>query len=104
VANIDVLVAIYLGGWLLVTLAGYIASRWFGHRWSPPPHPLLVSALAGAVWPLLLIGLIELSAIAVYANLEAKPEAVWSSSFSGLTRATDRRRQPMWEVRRHGVD
>jgi len=86
VANIDVLVAIYLGGWFLVTLAGYIASRWFGHRWFPPAHPLLGSALAGAVWPLLLIGLIELSAIVVYANLGAKAEAAWPSSSSGLTR------------------
>jgi hypothetical protein len=85
VANIDVLVAVYLGGWLLVTLAGYIAGRWFGHRWSPPAHPLFGSALAGAVWPLLLIGLIELSAIIVYANLGAKPEALWPSSSSGLT-------------------
>jgi hypothetical protein len=66
VANIDVLVAVYLGGWFLVTLAGHVASRWFGHRWSPPAHPLLVSAVAGAVWPLLLIGLIELTSIAVW--------------------------------------
>jgi hypothetical protein len=71
-ANIDVFVAIYLGGWFLVTLAGHIASRWFGHTWSPPAHPLLGSALAGAVWPLLVIGLIEFSAIVVYANRGAK--------------------------------
>jgi hypothetical protein len=86
VANIDVLVAIYLGGWSLVTLAGYITSRWFGHRWSPPAHPLLGSALAGAVWPLLFIGLIEFSSIVVYAHRGAKPEAVWPSSSSRLTR------------------
>jgi hypothetical protein len=86
VANIDVLVAVYLGGWLLVTLAGHVASRWFGHRWSPPAHPLLLSALAGALWPLLLIGLIEFSSIVVYAHRGAKPEAVWPSLSSGLTR------------------
>ena len=74
-ANINVLVAIYLGGWCLVTLAGHVASRWFGHTWSPPAHPLLLSVLAGAVWPLLVIGLIEFSAIVVYANLGAKPES-----------------------------
>jgi hypothetical protein len=77
-------VAVYLGGSFLVTLAGYIASMWFGHRWSPPQHPLLLSALAGAVWPLLLIGLIEFSSIVVYAHRGA--EAVWPSSSSGLTR------------------
>jgi hypothetical protein len=77
VANIDVLVAVYLGGWFLVTLAGHVASRWFGHRWSPPAHPLLVSAVAGAVWPLLLIGLTELSSIVVYVHCWAKPETVW---------------------------
>jgi hypothetical protein len=67
-------------------LAGYIASRLFGHRWSPPQHPLLLSALVGAVWPLLLIGLIEFSSIVVYAHRGAKPEAVWPSSSSGLRR------------------
>jgi hypothetical protein len=66
VANIDAVVAIYLGGWFMVTLAGHVASKWFAHRWSPPAHPLLLSALAGAVWPLLLIGLIELSSIVVW--------------------------------------
>jgi hypothetical protein len=79
VANIDLIVAIYLGGWVLVALAGYIASRWFAHTWSPPAHPLLVSALAGAVWPLLLIGLIEFSSIVVLAHRGAKREA-WLSS------------------------
>lgn len=70
--NIDVLTAIFLGGWSLVTLVGYAASRWFTHRWSPPAHSLLISMLAGAVWPLLLIGLVELASIVVYANVEAK--------------------------------
>ena len=87
VANIDVLVAIYLGGWVLVTLAGYVASRSFGHRWAPPAHPLVLSALAGAVWPLLLIGLIELGSIVVLAHRGAKREAWLSSS-----------RAPIWFV------
>ena len=34
-----------------------------------------IAVLAGAVWPLLVIGLIEFSAIVVYANLGAKPES-----------------------------
>ena len=72
VDNFDVLAVIYLGGWSPVTLIGYAASRWFTRKWSPPAHPLFISVLAGAVWPLSLIGLVELASIVVYAKVEAK--------------------------------
>ena len=70
---VDTLVVIYLGGWMLATLGVYAASRRWNDRRSPAPHPLGVSLFAGAVWPLLLVGLVELSSVIVYAKVQSTP-------------------------------
>jgi hypothetical protein len=67
------LIVIYLGGWLAVTFVAYAAGKRLTDRESPPGHPLLVSLAAGAVWPLLVVGLVELSSIVVYAKVQPKP-------------------------------
>jgi hypothetical protein len=67
------LVAIYICGWLAVTFAAYAAGRRLTDGESPPGHPLLVSVAAGAVWPLLVVGLVELSSIMVFAKVQPKP-------------------------------
>jgi hypothetical protein len=67
------LTVIYLGGWLAVTCAAYAAGRRLMDRESPPVHPLMVSLAAGAVWPLLVVGLVELSSIMVFTRVEPKP-------------------------------
>jgi hypothetical protein len=35
---------------------------------------MLMSVIAGAVWPLLLVGLVELSSVMVYTRVHSKPE------------------------------
>ena len=35
-------------------------------------HPLIVSVVAGAVWPLLVVGLVELSSIMVFTKVPSK--------------------------------
>jgi hypothetical protein len=67
------LIVIYLCGWLAVTFAAYAAGRRLADRESPPDHPLVVSLAAGAVWPLLVVGLVELSSIVVYTKVQPKP-------------------------------
>jgi hypothetical protein len=67
----DTVVVIYLGGWMLATLGAYAASRRWNDRQSPAPHPLWVSVLAGAVWPLLLVGIAELSSFIVYTKVQS---------------------------------
>jgi Na+-transporting NADH:ubiquinone oxidoreductase subunit NqrE len=67
------LILIYLGGWLAVTCAAYAARRRLADRESPPDHPMLVSFAAGAVWPLLVVGLVELSSIMVLTRDQPKP-------------------------------
>lgn len=69
---VDTLVVVYLGGWMVASLGAYAASRRWNDRQSPAPHPLWGSLFAGAVWPLLLVGLVELSPVIVYTKLQSK--------------------------------
>ena len=69
---VGMLVLIYLGGLLPVTFAVYAAGRRLGDRQSPADHPLLVSLVAGVVWPLLVVGLVELSSIIVFTRVQPK--------------------------------
>jgi hypothetical protein len=62
-----------LSGWLAVTFAAYAAGRRLGDRRSPADHPLLVSLAAGVVWPLLVVGVVELSSIMVFTKAQPKP-------------------------------
>lgn len=61
----EVLTVAYAIGWLLTSLGVYAASRRLCVDCPRPDHPIVVSALAGAVWPFVLLGLIEVGAIAV---------------------------------------
>lgn len=65
-------VAIYLGGWLVAALGMYAASRRWNDRQSPAPNPLCVSVLAGAVWPLLIVGIVELSSGILYTKVQSE--------------------------------
>lgn len=68
----DVVVLAYLLGWGLTTLGLVVASRWLQHRWSPPPHPVAVSFLAGGLWPLLLLGAIQFGGLAAGSKVAAE--------------------------------
>jgi hypothetical protein len=70
---VGILVLIYLSGWLPVTIAAYAAGRRLCDRYSPARHPLAVSLVAGALWPLLVVGLVELSSVMVYTKVQSKP-------------------------------
>ena len=67
---VDTLVVIYLGGCMLTILGVYAASRRWNDR-RAAPNPLGVSLFAGAVWPLLLLGLVELGSVIVYAKVQS---------------------------------
>ncbi|TFV61463.1 hypothetical protein E4P42_00765 [Mycobacterium sp. PS03-16] len=55
----------YLAGWWLTSVAVYVAGRRLRADATPPERPLAMSFVAGAVWPLLLLGLVEVGALAV---------------------------------------
>jgi len=66
------MVLIYLSGWLIGTIAAYTAARQLHDRCEPSPHPLCVSVVAGALWPLLLVGLVELSSVVMLTKAQSK--------------------------------
>jgi hypothetical protein len=68
------LMFIYLSGWLVVTIGAYTAARHLNDRREPAPHPLWVSVVAGLLWPLLLVGLVELSSLVVVTKAQSKAE------------------------------
>ena len=68
------MVLIYLSGWLIGTIAAYTAARHLHERCEPSPHPFWVSAVAGALWPLLLAGLVELSSLVLLTKAASKAE------------------------------
>lgn len=70
--ELDVLLASYFCGWVVVTLGLYVAGKRLGERRTAAPHTLRVSVLGGALWPLLLIGVVEASSIVVLTKLGAK--------------------------------
>ena len=70
---VTMLILMYLGGSLVVSCAAYAAGRRLIDREPPPDHPLMVSLAAGAIWPLLVVGLVELSSIIVLTRVQPKP-------------------------------
>ena len=69
---------------MLTTLGVYAASRRSNDGRSQAPNPLGVSLFAGAVWPLLLVGLVQLGFIVVYAKVQSRGVPVQISSSSPL--------------------
>jgi hypothetical protein len=72
---VSVLTIIYLAGWLLVSFAAYAAGKRLTDRQRPANHRfmVLVSVAAGAIWPLLMVGLVELSSVMVLTRVPSKP-------------------------------
>jgi hypothetical protein len=72
---VDMLIVIYLAGLLPVSFATYAAGRHLTDRLAPANHTMTVmlSVAAGAVWPLLVVGLVELSSVMVLTKAPSKP-------------------------------
>lgn len=70
-----VLLVLYGCVWAVVSVALHLAGRRFMDVTSPAPHRLLVSILGGAVWPLVLIGVFEISSVVAYTKVQSRPSA-----------------------------
>jgi hypothetical protein len=62
---------VYLGGWVLTTLATLVASRRLADAPTSPVTTLCLSLLAGLVWPLVIVGVVEYSSVAMYSTAKA---------------------------------
>jgi hypothetical protein len=72
---VGTLIAIYLIGWLPMSVAAYAAGKRLADRKTAPDQPLMmvVSLAAGAIWPLLVVGLVEMSSVMVLTKVPSKP-------------------------------
>jgi hypothetical protein len=63
---------IYVAASAVTAVITFVASRRFGDRSQPAPamDAVFVSVLAGALWPLILLGAVELSSMAAYTTAE----------------------------------
>ena len=66
-------IVIYLGGWIVASLGLYVAGRRLSDEHVPALNQLAVSVAAGAAWPLLVVGLVELSSVVVFTKAQSKP-------------------------------
>ncbi|OBI75106.1 hypothetical protein [Mycobacterium sp. E740] len=69
--DVQMLLEVYLCGWVLVTLGLFVAGTQFADVAFPAQHPLRVAFVGGAVWPLLLLGVAELGSVALYAKMHS---------------------------------
>lgn len=60
----------YTAIWAVVTLATYLVGRRFSND-EQPDHQMLTSVLAGAMWPVVVVGLLEAFAVALMAGSHA---------------------------------
>jgi hypothetical protein len=57
---------VYSAGWVLTTIATYVASRQLADSPTTRLSSSCLSLCAGIVWPLMIVGVVELSSVAVY--------------------------------------
>lgn len=55
----------YVIGWILTSIAMTLAAWRLQDRYEPAPHPTLLSIVAGAFWPVLVIALAEAALMAI---------------------------------------
>lgn len=61
----------YTAMWAVVTLTTYLVGRRLSSDEQPPDHPLLTGVLAGALWPVVVVGLLEAYTIALLSGSHA---------------------------------
>ncbi|ULE35022.1 hypothetical protein [Mycobacterium sp. IDR2000157661] len=72
--DMELLLGLYCCGWIAVSLGLFFAGRRLSQCDSPAPHPVWISVLGGALWPLVLVGVIELSSVVVYSRVQHKTD------------------------------
>ena len=79
----------YLGGWTVSAVVAYLAARRLCETGTPAGRTFALAVVGGLFWPLLLVGVIEMSSVAVWSAARSwrKPATVPES---WMTRTPDR--------------
>lgn len=59
----------YLAGWVAATVVVFLAGKFLNDQRAPAAHPVILSVIAGFVWPMLVIGALEFAAVAAYVRV-----------------------------------
>lgn len=86
------LLSCYLLGWVMTAVGLALAVGKLNDRVAPQPRPLPLALAAGAVWPLVLVGVAQFAVVAVVLNTvrrrAAVPRPVTTTDFDQLLAAT----------------
>lgn len=66
---VGTLLEAYLAAAIISAIVVFIVSGRVGEERRPTPERIGLSSAAGAIWPVILLGLVELSSVAVYAKV-----------------------------------
>lgn len=61
---VPTIITAYVIGWVISAVLIFAASRAVNGQQEPAPHQFALSAVAGALWPLLVLGAVEFSSVA----------------------------------------
>ena len=59
----------YLAGWIVTSVLVALFAWRLREENAPPPHPQLLSILAGAAWPVLIVAIAQAGAVALTAEV-----------------------------------
>jgi hypothetical protein len=67
----ELVIDLYLWGWIVTTAVTFLAARAFAdERYAPPVRSLAgVGVIAGALWPVLAVGVVELGSLVTVSKL-----------------------------------
>lgn len=67
-------VLVYVASAIVTAVVVFVASKWVGDERRPATHRVSLSVAAGVVWPLLLLGVFELSSYVLYTKVAQRVE------------------------------
>jgi hypothetical protein len=67
-------VLVYVASAIVTAVVVFVASKWVDDELRRATHRLSLSAAAGVLWPLLVLGALELSSFALYAKVVQRVE------------------------------
>ena len=74
----EALLYVYLGGWVVTAIGVAFVARRLQDQREPASHPSLLSIVAGAAWPVLVIALAETGFVALTQEVLHEDEPVLS--------------------------
>jgi hypothetical protein len=65
--------AFYAAGVVVATVGGWVAAQKLGNQDQPAVRVVLWSVIAGVLWPVLLVGIVEMIGVGMLAKAVARP-------------------------------